>query len=49
VRVLAPLAVPAHMMEAVLCSAALWSAGFALYFVSYWNVLTRPRLDGQPG
>jgi len=49
VRVLAPLVVPAHMMEAVLCSAGLWSAGFALYFVSYWNVLTRPRLDGQPG
>jgi uncharacterized protein involved in response to NO len=49
VRVLAPLVAPAHMMEAVLCSAALWSAGFALYFVSYWKVLTRPRLDGQPG
>jgi uncharacterized protein involved in response to NO len=49
VRVLVPLAFPAHAMEAVLCSAGLWSAGFALYFVSYWNVLTRPRLDGQPG
>ena len=49
VRVLAPLVVPAHLMEAVLWSAVLWSAGFALYFVSYWNVLTRPRLDGQPG
>ena len=48
-RVLVPLAVPAYTMHAVLCSAALWSAGFALYTVSYWNVLTRPRLDGQPG
>jgi uncharacterized protein involved in response to NO len=49
VRVLVPLALPAYTMHAVLCSAALWSAGFALYTVSYWNVLTRPRLDGQPG
>jgi len=49
VRVLGPLALPAHMMQAVLCSAALWSAGFAMYFVCYWNVLTRPRLDGKPG
>jgi len=49
VRVVPPLVVPSHMMEAVLCSAGLWSAGFALYFVRYWNVLTRPRLDGQPG
>jgi uncharacterized protein involved in response to NO len=49
VRVLVPLVLPAHMMEAVLCSALLWSAGFALYAVSYWNVLSRPRLDGLPG
>jgi hypothetical protein len=26
----------------------LWSAGFALYAVRYWPVLTRPRLDGRP-
>ena len=31
------------------CSAALWSAGFGLYAVRYWPVLTRPRLDGKPG
>jgi uncharacterized protein involved in response to NO len=49
VRVLVPLAAPAVTMHAVLCSAALWSAGFALYAVRYWPVLTRPRLDGKPG
>ncbi|HET8748895.1 MAG TPA: NnrS family protein [Ramlibacter sp.] len=48
-RVIVPLVAPSHMMQAVLCSAALWTAGFAMYFVCYWNVLTRPRLDGQPG
>lgn len=49
VRVGVPLAVPAWSMQAVLCSAALWSAGFALYAMRYWPVLTRPRLDGKPG
>ena len=34
---------------AVLASAALWSAGFGLYALRYWPVLTRPRLDGRPG
>ena len=49
VRVLLPLAAPALTIHAVLCSAALWSAGFGLYAVRYWPVLTRPRLDGKPG
>lgn len=49
VRVLVPLALPAWTMGAVLCSAALWSGGFALYAVGYWPVLTRSRLDGLPG
>lgn len=34
---------------AVLASAALWSAGFARYAVSYRPVLTRLRVDGKPG
>jgi uncharacterized protein involved in response to NO len=49
VRVALPLAAPALTLPAVLVSAALWSAGFGLYAVSYWPVLTRPRLDGRPG
>ena len=49
VRVGVPLAAPAWTMHAVICSAGLWSAGFALYAVRYWPVLTRPRLDGKPG
>lgn len=49
VRVLVPLAMPAWTVPAVLCSAALWSGGFALYAASYWTTLTRPRLDGKPG
>ena len=49
IRVFAPMLVPSQTINAVLWSAALWSAGFALYAVSYWPVLTRPRIDGQPG
>lgn len=49
VRVLVPIAAPAWMLQAILVSGLLWSAGFAVYFVAYWGVLTRPRLDGKPG
>ena len=49
IRVWVPLLMPAQLMQAVLCSAALWSAAFALYAVTYWPVLTRIRADGKPG
>ncbi|CDS53040.1 NnrS protein involved in response to NO [Polaromonas sp. CG9_12] len=49
VRVAVPLVAPAQIVHAVLGSAALWSAGFALYAVTYWPVLTRVRSDGKPG
>jgi len=49
VRVALPLVAPALTMHAVLASAMLWSAGFGLYAVRYWSVLSRPRLDGRPG
>ncbi|MBS1179480.1 MAG: NnrS family protein, partial [Proteobacteria bacterium] len=49
VRVAVPLLMPAWNVGAVLLSAALWSAGFALYALRYGPVLVRPRLDGKPG
>lgn len=49
VRVGLPLVAPAQTLPAVLASAALWSAGFGLYALRYWPVLSRPRLDGKPG
>jgi uncharacterized protein involved in response to NO len=49
VRVLGPVVAPAALLDVILGSGVLWSAGFAVYFVAYWNVLTRPRLDGKPG
>jgi uncharacterized protein involved in response to NO len=49
VRVFAPVVHPEHTVNAVLCSAALWSGAFGLYFVRYWPILTRARIDGRPG
>ena len=49
VRVAVPLVAPAQTISAVLGSAALWSAGFGLYAIRYWPILSRPRLDGRPG
>jgi uncharacterized protein involved in response to NO len=49
VRVLLPWVAPSTTLHAVLCAAVLWSAGFGLYALRYWPVLTRPRLDGRPG
>jgi uncharacterized protein involved in response to NO len=49
VRVLMPMVAPQWLLEAVMVSGLLWSAGFAVYAVRYWKVLTRPRLDGKPG
>jgi uncharacterized protein involved in response to NO len=49
VRVGLPLAWPTLQVPAVLASAALWSAGFAVYVWHYGPWLARPRLDGRPG
>jgi uncharacterized protein involved in response to NO len=49
VRVFVPLVAPPLLRDAVVASAMLWSAGFGLYAVRYWPVLTRQRLDGKPG
>ena len=48
-RVLVPLAFPGAYRDAVIGSACLWSAAYAIYAVRYWPILTRPRLDGKPG
>ena len=49
VRVGAPLLAHQLTLVAVLGSAVLWSAGFGLFAVRYWPVLSRARLDGKPG
>jgi uncharacterized protein involved in response to NO len=48
-RVLVPLAFPAAYVAATLISALAWFAAFATFTVTYFPILSRPRLDGQPG
>jgi uncharacterized protein involved in response to NO len=48
-RVLLPLALPQAYLAAVAVSSLLWFAAFAAFVVAYFPILTRPRLDGQPG
>jgi len=49
VRVFGPMVATRQYTATVLASALLWSAGYALYAIRYWPVLTRPRIDGKPG
>ena len=48
-RVIVPLALPAAYVGATLASALFWCAAFAMFTVAYVPILTRARLDGQPG
>ena len=41
VRVFVPLFIPSLTPSAVLVSAMMWSAGFALYALRYWSILSR--------
>jgi len=49
VRVLGPLVLPGAYAATIGLSALLWSAAFAVFTVAYFPILSRPRLDGQPG
>jgi uncharacterized protein involved in response to NO len=49
IRVFGGIASPAWYMVSIQLSGLLWAVAFGIYFVRYWPVLTRPRLDGKPG
>lgn len=49
VRVFGPLFKPEAYMGLVVSSGVLWSLGFLCFLVVYAPILTRPRIDGQPG
>jgi uncharacterized protein involved in response to NO len=48
-RVLVPLALPAAQFAATLAAALFWFGAFAVFAAAYAPILSRPRLDGQPG
>ncbi|HJY78138.1 MAG TPA: NnrS family protein [Burkholderiales bacterium] len=49
VRVALPLFAPGAYVAWIGLSAALWCAAFSIFVAVYWPILSRPRLDGQPG
>ena len=49
VRVLLPFVFPQAYVALIVVSAVLWSAAFAIFTAVYIPILSRPRLDGQPG
>jgi uncharacterized protein involved in response to NO len=49
VRVVLPLVAPGAYVTWIGLSAALWCAAFAIFTALYYPILSRPRLDGQPG
>lgn len=49
IRVFGGMALPDFYRATVVVSGLCWAAGFALYAIRYWPILTRPRLDGKPG
>jgi len=49
VRVLLPLLAAAHYAVWVGLSQWLWIGAFVVYFLVYFPILTRPRIDGQDG
>ena len=49
VRVVLPLVAPGAYAAWIALSAALWCTAFAIFTAVYYPILSRPRLDGQPG
>lgn len=49
VRVFPPLLAVQAYPTRIVISALLWTAGFGVFLVTYWPILTRPRVDGKPG
>jgi uncharacterized protein involved in response to NO len=49
VRVLLPLLAEAHYVVWIGLSQWLWIGAFLVYFLVYFPILTRPRIDGQDG
>lgn len=48
-RVAGPVVLPGAYVWVVAASAVVWAAGFGLFGLIYWPILTQPRIDGKPG
>lgn len=48
-RVLLPIMLPAYYTLSVMLAATGWIAGFTLFCISYWPILSKTRIDGARG
>jgi uncharacterized protein involved in response to NO len=48
-RVFLPLLDAELQLTSIVVSGMLWSIAFALFTITFWPILTRPRLDNMPG
>lgn len=48
-RLFGPTFLPDWYTEVMIASGALWVIAFGAFTTLFWPILTRPRIDGQPG
>ncbi len=46
-RIVGPVVIPSEYLTWLWLAAGCWTLAFGTFFVAYWPVLTRPRLDAQ--
>jgi uncharacterized protein involved in response to NO len=49
VRVFLPLVMMKSYIITVMIAGTLWVAGFLIFVIIYWPILTQPRIDNRPG
>jgi len=49
IRVFGSLLLPGDYRGVLLCGGSIWAAGYALFAVAAYPILTRPRIDDRPG
>ena len=48
-RVLLPIVLPEYYRLSVMLAASGWIVAFGLFCITYWPILSKPRIDGTPG
>ena len=48
-RVLLPIVLPEYYRLSVILAASGWIVAFGLFCITYWAILSKPRIDGTPG
>ena len=48
-RVLLPIVLPEFYRLSVMLAASGWIVAFGLFCITYWPILSKPRIDGTPG